>query len=248
MKTNWIFIRGLARHSVHWGPFLETFQKTFPEAHIEQLDNSGTGNQAHIPSLLTISESVRDLRRRSKILHKGPVHLMTISLGSMMGIHWASQYPKEVTSLTVMNTSDPRNSRFWERLQPQNYVRILSALGRKPENDQLEELIFEMIAPTTPNREKWARIFAEQKAITPLNFARQLLAASSFRLPTQKPPMPVLILASRGDQLVNPVCSERIAKQWNEEVVWHPTAGHDIALEDPQWVCDQIKENLFSGS
>lgn len=245
MKKNWIFIRGLARHSIHWGPLIDIFKQKFPGDEIELLDNSGTGNQAHIPSIMSIEESVRDLRRRSKLLLKGPVHLMTISLGSMKGIHWADQYPNEIASLTVINTSDPGNSKFWERMQPHNYAKIIGAIGKRPKPEDMEEMIFEMIAPSTPDREKWAKIFAEQKPISSLNFARQLIAAGKFRLPLKKPPVPLLMLASPNDRLVNPICSEKIAKQWNQQIYWHPTAGHDISLEEPEWVCDQIRLHLF---
>ena len=62
---HWIFLRGLSRTSVHWGPFYNLFREQFPKAHVELLDIRGNGSQSHIPSYTSIEENVRDLRGRS---------------------------------------------------------------------------------------------------------------------------------------------------------------------------------------
>ena len=51
----------------------------------------------------------------------------------------------------------------------------------------------------------------------------------------------MLLLQSLGDHLVNPVCSTRIAGHWRWPLVSHPTAGHDLTLDDGEWVIAQIR-------
>jgi hypothetical protein len=52
----------------------------------------------------------------------------------------------------------------------------------------------------------------------------------------------VLLLRSLQDRLVNPVCSERMAEQWDWPVRTHPEAGHDLPLDDADWVIKQIQD------
>lgn len=244
---NWVWIRGLARHSGHWAYFEDSFRKKFPQDHIEMLDVRGNGNQSHAPSFLSIEENVRDLRARSQSLKSGPIHLLTISLGSMIGIRWADLFPKEIASLTVMNTSDGRHSMPYERLRPQNLKNIFSVLTHSRDHLLVETKIMEMIAHNISDpgkKEALARKFAETPPTSLGNVTKQLLAASLFRLPQKPPDLPVLILAGKGDRFVNPKCSERIAESWNAKVQWHETAGHDIPLEDPDWVNQQIEHFL----
>jgi pimeloyl-ACP methyl ester carboxylesterase len=50
----------------------------------------------------------------------------------------------------------------------------------------------------------------------------------------------MLVLASLGDRLVSPGCSRRIASRWALPIRLHPTAGHDLPLDDPEWVVQQV--------
>jgi hypothetical protein len=55
------------------------------------------------------------------------------------------------------------------------------------------------------------------------------------------------VLASTGDNLVSWRSSEAIAKRLSlplklNEGVGAAAAGHDLPLDQPQWVCDRINE------
>lgn len=245
----WIFLRGLARHSGHWGPFVDHFKKFFPHDEIEFLDLRGNGILAHSPSCLSIAENVRDLRSRSQFVHSGqPVNLMTISLGSMVGVEWARMFPEEIESLVTVNTSDKGTSRLHERMRPQNLKAFIQILGNSKTNPLVEKQILQM----TTNGEleggegDWAKNFATMGSTTRTNFMRQLVAAGTYKFPQQKPKTDILMLCSEGDQLVNPICSKRIAQMWTLNPHIHPTAGHDIPLQEPDWVCSEIKHWLES--
>jgi pimeloyl-ACP methyl ester carboxylesterase len=56
--------------------------------------------------------------------------------------------------------------------------------------------------------------------------------------------VPVLVLASAGDRLVDPGCSRSLAKAWKLPIAVHPTAGHDLALDDGPWVAAEVKRWL----
>jgi len=44
------------------------------------------------------------------------------------------------------------------------------------------------------------------------------------------------------DQLVNVKCSLKLAQYWQCDIRLHPTAGHDLPLDDGVWVAKQVKD------
>jgi predicted alpha/beta hydrolase family esterase len=74
------------------------------------------------------------------------------------------------------------------------------------------------------------------------NTLRQLAAAGAFRIGKFKPTLPILILASTKDRMVNVKCSRTIAKAWKAEIIEHPTAGHDLSADDPEWIVTKLKD------
>ena len=78
------------------------------------------------------------------------------------------------------------------------------------------------------------------------NALRQLLAAARYSAPEAPPPVPVLLLASARDQLVSPNCSRTLARRWGVPLAMHPSAGHDLPLDDGPWVAAEIRRWLRS--
>jgi hypothetical protein len=52
----------------------------------------------------------------------------------------------------------------------------------------------------------------------------------------------MLILASAMDQLVEARCSIRLAGRWQTGLALHPSAGHDLPLDDGVWVARKTGE------
>ena len=77
------------------------------------------------------------------------------------------------------------------------------------------------------------------------NWLAQIVAASRFSAVSEIN-IPILFLSSGGDQLVNPVCSEKLAQKYKATLKNHPTAGHDLPLDDPQWVSGEISKWLLT--
>jgi predicted alpha/beta hydrolase family esterase len=73
------------------------------------------------------------------------------------------------------------------------------------------------------------------------NTLRQLLAAARYRC-DDPPAVRTLLLASTRDALVDWRCSHAIAQAWDCPLREHPRAGHDLPLDDPGWVIDQVAE------
>jgi len=58
------------------------------------------------------------------------------------------------------------------------------------------------------------------------------------------PDTDVLILSSKQDRLVHVSCSLAIASRWKCPAQLHPMAGHDLVLDDPNWVIEKVQRWL----
>lgn len=249
-KTPWVFLRGIVRQHRHWEDFPERFQAAFPEATLLLPDMPGNGDLHDHESLTSIAEMVEAVRDdlRGRGLH-GPVHLLALSMGGMVGIEWMQRHPEDIERAVLINTSMPGLSRISERLRRAAWPDILRSLLLMPQLER-ERLFIELTANLYPEPDALARrwaAYAEAQPTARMNALRQLFAATTWRAPDARPHEHVLLLQSLGDKVVDPVCSTRIADRWRWPLASHPTAGHDLTLDDPDWVIAQVKQWLATG-
>lgn len=245
---HWLFLRGLARETRHWDRFPETFQKIHPKAQLHFLDLPGAGDQSNTASPTQIKEIVEDLRERWLLLKKNDSQnwgLLSISFGSMISLEWLSRYPEDFKAQVLTNTSAANTSKPWQRLKPQA---LLALLSMQKLNSQAEKELLILNKTTQLRRpleelaEKFAS-FAQDPQATRNLALRQLKAAAFFQCPS-KLEVPTLVLFSKGDAFTDFRCSLQIARRLNSSVGIHPHAGHDLPLDDPQWVGEKVKSWL----
>jgi pimeloyl-ACP methyl ester carboxylesterase len=246
--STWVFLRGWAREARHWGEFPEQFRAAMPDAEIVELDPPGGGRLYAQRSLLTVESMVEHARAW---LHAqgipAPYHLLGLSLGGMVCLDWASRHGDEVAACVVLNTSLRPFSAFYERIRPRSYRTLLRVLFERDVRAR-ETAIFRLTSSGEPRADivsAWTR-YAEEQPMSRGNALRQLVAAARYRAPAA-PHVPVLVLAAAGDRLVDPGCSESLARRWNAPLVVHPSAGHDLPLDDGPWVAAEVKRWLRAG-
>ncbi|WP_311568232.1 alpha/beta fold hydrolase [Photobacterium arenosum] len=243
-----ILLRGLLREQRHWGNFTQQLRSHFPFRKVIALDLAGNGQRFLETSPSTVSAMVDDLHQQLHFLHAreldtenkieaGTYDLLAISMGGMIALEWARLYPEEVKSLVLLNTSDGKQSPFYKRLRWRQYPNIIRLLMSKPKEQ--EKFILHMTSnmyPGDPDILKtWIR-WRKECPIQRSNLLRQLNAAMTFRY-KDVPDKPVLLLASQHDELVDVSCSQTLAHYWQCPIHIHPSAGHDLPLDDPDWVC-----------
>lgn len=242
MSKNWVLLRGLARHSKHWGPFAELFIKAHQQDNIEFIDLRGNGTEVDKDSFLKIPDYTDDVRLRSKSIARGErVNIIAVSMGAMVAVDWASRFHHEVESITCINTSDGGSSHFWERLRPESYKPLAQILLNNSNQQARERLSLDLITNSLKNKNEIAKIFAPLTVTTRTNFFKQIFAASKFRFPRQKPNCDVTMICADGDRLVNSKCTKNICKHWGISPVIHESAGHDLPLDAPDWLLSKIK-------
>ncbi len=243
----WLILRGLVREQRHWGPFKAEFERYLqardPSAAVHALDFPGFGTERARPSPFSIEEIVDDLRARWRALKTDPAepwNLLAVSLGGMVAMSWVSRYPEDFGRLVLINSSARGLSPLHRRMKPENYPRVL-ALFLEQDIAARERKILEM---TTNLSGKALLERADVHAAFALKVNRrdalaQICSAIRFR-PPARIPVPLLVVGGKGDRLVDASCSERIAEKYRGKLVLHETANHDLALDEPRWLMEQI--------
>lgn len=240
---NWVLIRGLVRSQFHWKDFPSQLEKSSPHVKVHLVEIAGNGFLHQYNTSTDIIETVEQLQAQlpEDLEQFG---LIGISLGGMLATKWAQMQPEKVQQLVLINSSSGL-SPFYDRLIPANYGQIIRSLFSKSAEIK-EELILSM---TVNQEEIWRRQMAEnteflkQHPVTKRSFVNQLLLTTQINF-NDVPTCAKLILNSNADRLVKPSCSERIAKAWQCPLETHESAGHDLTLDDAEWVIQKINHHF----
>lgn len=234
----WLLFRGLGRHAGHWLEFPQKLHQQLGPAEILSPDLPGTGLRYQEKSPRTIHALVDSVRARVPPA-KGKRYLIGISLGGMVALDWLAFHPNEIAGAVIINSSARGLSSASERLLPSARRMLLQAALKDMRGREIAALEATTARPPTGAAlEHWITV-SEKSPMSARNGARQLVAAALFYLP-KKSSVPVLFLTSEGDKLASPSCSRKMAQAWNAPVKVHPWAGHDLSLDDPDWIVNEI--------
>jgi len=249
--STWVLLRGLTREARHWGDFADRFGRGLGDERVVCVDLPGSGSRHHERSPTNVAAMVVACRRALRSEGVAPPwRLFALSLGGMVAVSWATSHPQEVLGAVLVNTSLGDIAPWHRRLRPRQWRPLIGAILAR-DALAIERRVMAMtthhpsVDPETLAA-RWAAIRREHP-VTRANALRQLWAAARFRAPSLPPPVPLLLLASRADALVDVICSERLAAAWHADLAVHPTAGHDLPLDDPDWVVGTVARWLDRG-
>ena len=223
----WILLRGLTREAAHWGAFAEHFAQAVPGDDVLALDLPGNGEFHQLASPWSVHGMVNACR--AELARRAVA-------------------PHEVAGCVLINTSLRPFSPFWHRLQLHNIAPLLRLAWRWRSAETAEQVVWQITSRSAPSAAagavvQWAAV-RRQRPVSARNAVRQLVAAARYCAPTAAPVDRVLLLGSQEDRLVSSQCSQAIAQAWGLPLQLHPWAGHDLPLDDPQWVIDAVLQWL----
>ena len=241
-QATWVFLRGLTRSSMHWGPFIAEFEQAL-SVRVLALDLPGNGSLWQQRSPVTVEAMARSCQAQLQALGvRGPVSVLAMSLGGMVAAQWALQSPEQLRELVLINTSMRPFNPAWQRLRPGALLTLLrlAAVGANALTWEREIL---RLTTRHPRHDLWADWCVERlrQPVSGGNALRQLLAAARYHAPANGPKLATLVLSGAGDHLVSPQCSRALALQWGATLQVHGTAGHDLSLDDGPWVAEQVR-------
>ena len=238
---SWLLIRGLSREQRHWGDFPSILAEAVSEE-VRCIDPPGFGTESGRRSPSRLPEITDDLRARFRAdAGHGPWSILGISLGGMVALDWCARYPDDFGRCVVVNTST-RLSPVWQRFRPGTVPSILGSRFRGDAVAAERASLAVTVNRSDHDLDALATQFAQwtdECRPSQASLSGQVLAATRFRAP-ERVDVPVLVLASEGDRLVSPSCSRVLATHLGAPIVVHPDGGHDLALDDPHWICAQL--------
>ena len=253
MNPPWVLLRGLTREAGHWGPFLPLLRQHLPEGTpVLTPDLAGNGHRFAQTSATSVDAMAQDVRQQLQALERThgwapPYRVLAMSLGAMVTVAWQDQWPHEVASAVLINTSLKPFNPFWQRLQPPQYLRVLRMLAHASNASLQETSVLAMTTRGGRSETETLASWLDLRARHPVqahNALRQLWAAARYRAPARSPRTPTLLLHSLGDAMVAPACTETLAKAWGCPVRTHPWAGHDLPHDDGPWVVAEVLQWL----
>lgn len=239
----WVLLRGLTRERRHWGGFPALLQAAFPGAAVLAPDLPGNGARWRERSPAAVEALAEDLRATLRTAgHAPPYRLLALSLGAMVAVAWAARHPQELHGAVLLNTSLRPYSPLRQRLRPAAWP----ALWRVATGDAeaREAAVLRLTAQRPPDAAALLRDWTAWRHECPAsraNALRQLWAAASWRAPAAPPAVPLLLLVGARDALVDPRCSQTLARAWDVPLAIHPDAGHDLPLDAGPWVVERVR-------
>ncbi|MBB3047699.1 pimeloyl-ACP methyl ester carboxylesterase [Litorivivens lipolytica] len=240
MADTFILLRGLGRGQSHWMGFAERLAEACPDASVVCLDLPGNGELWFEKSPLSLEEAARSLRR--DCLRRGlqpPFRIVGLSMGAMVGLAWFTAEPSDIKELVMINSSLASVCPIYQRMRPAAFLRLLPGLlSRRWRERAVLSLTCNLRRHDRELLRVWDAIALEQP-VSATNVLRQLAAAARY-CPQPLPLAPIRLVASRTDRLVDVRCSQAIAEHWQLPLIVHDTAGHDLPVDDPDWLIQTL--------
>lgn len=240
-KSNrqWLLLRGLTRGQFHWCDFPEKLKQKFPDDEVLMIDLPGNGFRFQEKSPLKVLDYTQDIRQ--KFQNKGALQVIAVSMGAMITLDWLSRFPEEIQKAYLVNTSVKGLAPFYQRLKPTNYPEIVKALLQS--KLEQEKTVLKITSNNIEVQKKVLFTFekmARQYPVSPANLFRQLVASGSFQVPEKLPAEKIQLFYSEYDRLVSCENTKALAKHLNIHAEKHPWAGHDLVLDDPDFLLSKL--------
>ena len=240
----WVLFRGLGREASHWGSFARDLGARFPQTRLYTPDFPGTGTRLQEEGSGSIEDMVNAVRSNLAFeLVDRPLWLLGLSLGSMVALSWAQRFPAEVAGVALVSGSVGTLSPPWKRLKPGALATVTRvAFSREASERERQTLLITSANPTRQNDvvQEWTRV-AGLAPVSRKTLRRQMWAAIKFSPLVAPLHCPTLVVAGAQDQLVDPDCSKQLARALGVEPEINPAAGHDVPLDEPEWLLQHLE-------
>lgn len=238
--TRWLFLRGLSREQAHWQAFIDRCSEELGWD-CRALDLPGFGSEHRRLSPTRIHAIRADLQQRHPFGDK-PFGIIALSLGGMVALDWQRAAPEQIVKCVLINSSS-RDCPFYHRLKIASLWPVIRSLGSssvKVQERHILQLVSNRHSVADDVLEQYCQI-RHRHPLRKINVVRQLLAAAAFSSPSASAlPTPPLLISSTADRMVSSRCSDFLAKKYSSQHIKHASGGHDLVLDEPEWLLRQF--------
>ncbi|MDB4879857.1 MAG: Beta-ketoadipate enol-lactone hydrolase [Gemmatimonadetes bacterium] len=232
-----LLIHGLGSSTADWAPQVEALA---PGYTVHTYDVRGHGRSGKPRGRYTVQQFARDAAGLIEHLALGPVHVVGLSMGGMIGFQLAADRPELVRSLVIVNSGPEMLLRRWrERLAILQRRMIVRMLGMRTWGSVLADRLLpgqEHAALRTEFVNRWAR---NDKSA----YLRALSALVGWSVTARLPGIGCPVLVVAADQDYTPVALKEqytalmpharlavIANSRHMMPIERPAEFHDVLL------------------
>jgi pimeloyl-ACP methyl ester carboxylesterase len=213
-----LFIQGAGVHGDGWLPQTESLRNGY---RCITFDNRGIGQSVAIDaqnplSSLSVDQMAHDVRSLLQTLSVTSAHIVGHSLGGLIALRFATQFPNAVQSLALLCTfADGRQA------APLTWRMIRLGIGTQIGTKAMRRRAFYRLiapptaaAPSTEELDELSGLFGHDLAIQPPVVPHQLRAMRACSVTSELgvlQDIPTIILSARHDPIAPPRCGQVIA-------------------------------------
>jgi hypothetical protein len=252
LPTTWVLLRGLTRGAGHWGDFppagrppgraagrwCPTGRATRALGRAQPGHGGGADRGA-----------AADLRAQGVALGSEPVGVLALSLGAMVSCDWARRHPRSwrppCWSTPACGATAPSGSACGPPATPA----CCGAACCPPRPRTGSGICWpspRRCTPAAPGRRHAGRLGAAAPEPAGEPGQRAAPAGGGPALPPARHTALGAAAAAvgRGRPPGPPACSAALARAWGCPLRTHPEAGHDLPLDAPDWLIEQVRHWL----
>ncbi len=239
-----LMIAGLASDSQSWLPVIVPLSKRF---RLITIDNRGTGRSDSDNNDLTIDDLAGDVAALINHLGIEKVNILGHSMGGMIAMSFAVNYPELVDNLILVATTVKAGSR--NIMLFNSWLEMLDN-GMKKES-WFKNIYYWLFTPSFFNDEQ----LVEQAVKMSLNY-RFIQSDESFKNQIQtivrfdfvesvaKLNARTLIMRGENDILFNKECTDDLSSVTNSHTVIIPDAAHSVHMDNPAAFIKEVTDFL----
>lgn len=241
-KITFFLLRGIGREAGHWGETFPGFvRKDYPNAEFIMMDLPGAGKY-HDKAALSTVEKMADFLREEHLdmikYHKGKRVIVATSLAGNVALEWVHQYPSDFHGAILLSTSLKGICKDKERVRPEakkQFVNIFLTNDVAEREREFLSINSNLNVGNDSLLTAWQEV-QRNRPVSKMALLKQTVAGMVYK-PAKTPPLvPVLLVGSKADKIVEEACFESVAKAIDADLVLHETAGHGIPIDAPEWL------------
>ncbi|MFK7826161.1 MAG: alpha/beta fold hydrolase [Oligoflexales bacterium] len=246
-QYTFVLLRGLAREAKHWGQFETALAQSSYCQKIIMCDLPGMGVHHNLIAPATIKQIVEFIKEKhhNKLQKEQDLFLIGLSLGGMVAYEYLRQHPDLFQRAAIINSSFRGLSPVYQRVRPAAFIQLLRIMAVKP-SSRRESKILKLISNFHTEDQEVLQQFIRictKRPVSMRNVISQLVAASRYRFKlSELSQFKGLVLCSSEDRLVSSHCSHAFAKALSWPIKEHSLAGHDLPLDAPEWILEEISK------
>ena len=245
MSARVVLLHGFTGSPASWAPVLELLEPDI-DAYVPAL----TGHGAETEAVDFLDEVTRLNAGVGAWRAEHAVHLAGYSLGARIALAMAIEQPAAYASVTLIGVNPgPRSEseRSERRAADAKWIELLEH-GVEPFVDEWERLPLwasqARLPRTVRSAQREARLMHEPKGLQASLRATGLAEMPDLRTRLPELRVPVTLLAGEEDPKFLALAREAAALLPHARVVAVPDAGHNLLLERPEAVAEELNRNI----